>query len=173
MADTLKRSNKPQDWRDVATATLRTIANNNQYIVSDMLIVVLNRKGIELDNYSSLGALFSRAAKEGLIEKYTTNQSSHRAKTIWRSLIYHRGIEPRQLVETVRNSVTQEGRILNMIKRPQGATNWELSKVALKYGSRIYDLRRDGYNIHRERQMLPNGRATNTHLYTLIKEKAS
>jgi len=63
--------------------------------------------------------------------------------------------------------VTQEGRVLNMIKRPEGATNWQLSRVALKYTSVISSLRKDGHVIIAERQTLPNGRASNTYLYRI------
>lgn len=66
--------------------------------------------------------------------------------------------------------VTQEGRVLNMIKRPEGATNWQLSRIALKYTSVISELRKDGHNIVAERQTLPNGRASNTYLYRVIGE---
>ena len=67
---------------------------------------------------------------------------------------------------------TQESMVFDLIKRQFGATNWELSRVALKYTSVISELRKDGYNIHAERQRLQNGRKSNTWLYTLIDEGA-
>lgn len=66
--------------------------------------------------------------------------------------------------------VTQSGKLLAMIKRPGGAFNYELSRVALKYDSRIFELRRDGHNIICERQYLKNGRASNTFLYRIAGE---
>lgn len=41
----------------------------------------------------------------------------------------------------------------------------------LRYSSVIKDLRDSGYNILTERKWLPNGRATNTYIYTIIEEK--
>ncbi len=63
--------------------------------------------------------------------------------------------------------VTQEGKVLAMIKRPGGAFNFELSRYALKYTSVVSALRKDGHEIIAERQYLKNGRASNTFLYRL------
>lgn len=63
--------------------------------------------------------------------------------------------------------VTQEGRILAMIKRPGGAYNFELSRFALKYTSVISELRKDGHNIVADRQYLKNGKASNTWRYRI------
>lgn len=63
--------------------------------------------------------------------------------------------------------VTQEGKVLRMIKRPGGAFNFELSRIALKYTSVISSLRKDGHEIVAERQYLKNGRASNTFKYRL------
>jgi hypothetical protein len=63
--------------------------------------------------------------------------------------------------------LTQEGKILAMIKRPGGAYNFELSRFALKYTSVISDLRKDGYNIVADRQYLKNGKASNTWRYRI------
>lgn len=60
---------------------------------------------------------------------------------------------------------TSIGRVLALIKRPQGAFNYELSRVALKYTSVISELRKDGYIITAERQTLKNGRSANTWRY--------
>lgn len=63
--------------------------------------------------------------------------------------------------------LTQEGKILAMIKRPGGAYNFELSRFALKYTSVISELRKDGHNIVADRQYLKNGKASNTWRYRL------
>lgn len=63
--------------------------------------------------------------------------------------------------------VTQEGRILAMIKRPGGAYNFELSRIALKYTSVISDLRKDGHAIVADRQYNKHGKATNTWRYRM------
>lgn len=63
--------------------------------------------------------------------------------------------------------VTQEGKVLALIKRPTGAFNFELSRVALKYTSVISSLRKDGHAIVADRQYLKNGRASNTWKYRL------
>lgn len=63
--------------------------------------------------------------------------------------------------------VTQEGRILAMIKRPGGAYNFELSRIALKYTSVISELRKDGHDIVADRQYNKKGKPTNTWRYRL------
>lgn len=63
-------------------------------------------------------------------------------------------------------AATQEGRVLAMIKRPGGAFNFELSRIALKYTSVISALRKEGHGISAHRQFLKNGKASNTYLYT-------
>ncbi len=63
--------------------------------------------------------------------------------------------------------LTQEGKILAMIKRPGGAYNFELSRFALKYTSVISELRKDGHSIVADRQYLKNGKASNTWRYRL------
>lgn len=63
--------------------------------------------------------------------------------------------------------LTQEGKILAMIKRPGGAYNFELSRFALKYTSVISALRKDGHSIVADRQYLKNGKASNTWRYRL------
>jgi hypothetical protein len=63
--------------------------------------------------------------------------------------------------------VTQEGRILNMIMRPGGAYNFELSRFALKYTSVISALRKDGHDIVADRQYLKNGKPSNTWRYRI------
>ena len=61
--------------------------------------------------------------------------------------------------------VTQAGKILNAIKQPTGAYNWQLSRIALKYTSVISDLRKDGHDIEAIRQYNKHGKATDTWLY--------
>ena len=63
--------------------------------------------------------------------------------------------------------LTQEGKILAMIKRPGGAYNFELSRFALKYTSVISELRKDGHFIVADRQYLKNGKASNTWRYRI------
>lgn len=63
--------------------------------------------------------------------------------------------------------VTQEGRVLAMIKRPGGAFNFELSRIALKYTSVISALRKDGHEIVCEPTYNKKGNRTNTFLYRL------
>lgn len=65
---------------------------------------------------------------------------------------------------------SQHGRVLEMIKRPGGAFNFELSRISLRYGGTIFELRKDGHNIVTERQYLKNGRASNTFLYRIAGE---
>lgn len=74
---------------------------------------------------------------------------------------------PAHMGRTKTKAVTQSGRILELIKRPGGAFNFELSRIALKYDSRIFELRRDGHHIICERQYLKNGKASNTFLYRI------
>lgn len=69
--------------------------------------------------------------------------------------------------KTKLKGLTQEGKILAMIKRPGGAYNFELSRFALKYTSVISELRKDGHSIVADRQYLKNGKASNTWRYRL------
>lgn len=80
--------------------------------------------------------------------------------------IQHNPLPPREKMK----GVTQEGKVLNLIKRSTGAYNFELSRVALKYTSVISSLRKDGHEIVAERQYLKNGKASNTFLYRLAGE---
>lgn len=73
---------------------------------------------------------------------------------------------PAHLGRSKVKAATQEGKVLAMIKRPGGAFNFELSRIALKYTSVISELRKDGHGITAHRQYLKNGRASNTYLYT-------
>jgi len=74
---------------------------------------------------------------------------------------------PAHIGKTKLKNKTQHGRVLEMIKRPGGAFNFELSRISLRYGGTIFELRKDGHNIVTERQYLKNGRASNTFLYRI------
>ena len=84
---------KTDKWRQSAHEVIAEIAQNNQYIVSDMVVTALEQANLGLTNYSSLGGVFTRAAKAGLIKKtdekqQSTRSKSHSAKTVWVSLVY-------------------------------------------------------------------------------------
>lgn len=67
--------------------------------------------------------------------------------------------------------MTQEERILRALIRADyhGLTNYDLSRLALKYTSVVSDLRKDGHSIVCVREKLKNGRASNTYRYYLTK----
>lgn len=69
--------------------------------------------------------------------------------------------------------LTQEQRILMALIKAGtfGLTNYDLSRLALKYTSVVSDLRKEGHNIVCVRDTLPNGRASNTYRYYLSKVK--
>lgn len=75
---------KSQAWRDAADKLLEALARENKYIVADMVQVFLESAGYGLDNYSTLGGVFKRAAKKGIITRIArpTNQA------LWLSKIY-------------------------------------------------------------------------------------
>jgi hypothetical protein len=60
---------KSKAWRDAADKLLVALAHDNQYIVSDMVIIFLESAGYGLDDYSPLGGVFKRAAKRGIIKR--------------------------------------------------------------------------------------------------------
>lgn len=80
-----------------------------------------------------------------------------------RARIPQHHLPPREKIK----GVTQEGKVLALIKRSTGAFNFELSRVALKYTSVISDLRKDGHDIIADRQYLKNGKASNTWKYRI------
>ena len=155
---------------EAAEYALSQMALYNQYITADTLITVLEQDGYTLSNYSVLGGVFTRAAKVGIIDKSpSANRSkSHSAKTVWRSLIYERRSYSQQLRREVAGTKSQIDRVLALIRRVGGATDWELSRVALKYTSVISELRKDGYHISARR---PN-KISSTRLY-ILKNKSS
>lgn len=69
--------------------------------------------------------------------------------------------------------LTQEQKILRALIKADtfGLTNYDLSRLALKYTSVISDLRKEGHNIVCVREKLPNGRSSNTYRYYLSKVK--
>jgi len=75
---------KSQEWREASDRLLEALARDNQYIVSDMLIVFLESSGYGLSDYSPLGATFKRAAARGIIKRveHTTKQA------LWASQLY-------------------------------------------------------------------------------------
>lgn len=85
---------KDTEWREAAHKALETLARTNSMIVSDMVVAALEEAGLGLANYSALGGVFTRAAKDGLIiktdeTKQSTRARSNSAKTVWRSLVYN------------------------------------------------------------------------------------
>lgn len=68
--------------------------------------------------------------------------------------------------------LSQEEKVLRLLRKRtmRGATNFELSQLALKYTSVISSLRKDGYSIVAVRGTLRNGRPSNTWRYFLHEE---
>lgn len=91
---------KSEEWRQKAHEVIKDVASKNSIVVSDMVVAALEKAGLGLDNYSPLGGVFTRAAKEGILQKTQETQQSTRAKsnsakTVWISLIYQQdGISP-------------------------------------------------------------------------------
>lgn len=72
---------------------------------------------------------------------------------------------------------SQKDRIKSLISRKSGATNYELSQIALCYSKRIQSLREElsgtEFEIPAPERVYRNNRATNTYVYRLQrKEKA-
>lgn len=76
---------KTEAWRDAAHKLLVALAKENTYIVSDMVILFLESAGYGLDDYSPLGGVFKRAAKQGIIKKIDQPKASK--QSLWISLI--------------------------------------------------------------------------------------
>lgn len=148
-----------------AERVLRQMALNNQYITADTLIAVLMQDGHTTTNYSALCGVFLRGVRDGIIDKSpTANPSkSHSAKTVWRSLIYAHDSCNMLTVKTDMQPV----RVLALIKRPGGATNWELSRVAVDYRGAVRALRVDGYKVITHRLKFASNKRSKTWLYTL------
>lgn len=77
---------KTNEWRQAAAELLETLAVENKYIVSDMLIIFLESAGYGLKDYSPLGGVFKRAAKEGIIKKIEQPKASK--QSLWISNVY-------------------------------------------------------------------------------------
>ena len=77
---------KDQAWRDGADRLLEALARDNQYVVSDILIIFLESAGYGLDDYTPLGGVFKRAAKKGIISSI----DSSRKQALWKSNVYVR-----------------------------------------------------------------------------------
>lgn len=75
---------KSQAWRNAADMLLKTLAYENRYIVSDILILYLETAGYGLKDYSPLGGVFRRAAKQGIIKRIDRPGK----QALWRSLVY-------------------------------------------------------------------------------------
>lgn len=150
---------------EAAEYALPQMALYNQYITADTLIAVLEQDGYTLSNYSVLGGVFTRAAKAGIIDKSpSANRSkSHSAKTVWRSLIYAHDNCNMLTVKTDNQPLLA----LALIKRPGGATNWELSRVAVDYREAVRALRVNGYKIRTHRLKFASNQQSKTWLYTL------
>lgn len=71
-----------------------------------------------------------------------------------------------------KTELTQTDKVLKQIQKHPGITNYQLAQTALKYSSRISDLRRDGYLIRAER-VWKDGKATGTYRYYLDDEGES
>lgn len=145
-----------------AERVLRQMALNNQYITADTLIAVLMQDGYTTTNYSALSGVFLRGVRDGIIDKSpSANPSkSHSAKTVWRSLIYAHDYY------NILNIEEKPYKVLALIKRAGGATNWELSRVVIDYKEEVRNLRAAGYKIKTRRLKL--GRLDGkTWLYTL------
>lgn len=52
---------------------------------------------------------------------------------------------------------SKEHRILQALKSHDGCSGLELSKISLRYGAYIFDLRRDGHNIETVAISVPKG----------------
>lgn len=148
-----------------AERVLRQVALNNQYITADTLIAVLTQDGYATTNYSALGGVFLRAVKYGIIDKSPSfNPSkSHSAKTVWRSLIYAHDNCNMLTVKTDNQPLI----VLALIKRPGGATNWELSRVTVDYREAVRALRANGYKVRTHRLKFAKNERSKTWLYTL------
>jgi hypothetical protein len=88
---------KTEAWRTAAHGVITELAKANTHIVSDMVISALEAANLGLNNYSSLGGVFKRAANAGLIvktdEAHPGNRKSHSAKIVWKSLVYSNGVK--------------------------------------------------------------------------------
>ena len=75
---------KSQAWRDAADALLLALAKENRYIVADMVQIFLESAGYGLLDYSPLGGVFKRAAKNGIIRRIDRPTK----QALWYSKVY-------------------------------------------------------------------------------------
>lgn len=75
---------KSKAWRDAADKLLESLAKENKYIVSDMVVVFLESAGYGLKDYSPLGGVFKRAANKGIIKRIERPTK----QALWYSNIY-------------------------------------------------------------------------------------
>lgn len=118
---------KSEDWRQKAHEVIKKVASENSIVVSDMVVTALEQAGLGLDNYSPLGGVFTRAAKEGILQKteeqqHSTRGKSHSAKTVWASLIYQQ------------DKLNPEARVLNSLLMAALDFNAE----TVRYASMVY-----------------------------------
>lgn len=65
---------------------------------------------------------------------------------------------------------SQTARILKALKQKGGVANYELSRISLKYSSRISELRQDGHKVLAVRQLDHAGHMSGTWRYYLKDE---
>lgn len=75
---------KSQAWRDAADKLLESLARENKFIVSDMVIIFLESAGYGLTDYSPLGGVFKRARDRGIISRIDRPTK----QALWLSSIY-------------------------------------------------------------------------------------
>ena len=66
---TIVEKSKGKSWRFAADCILYALAQENKYIVSDIVIIYLESADLGLNNYSALGGVFRRAAAKGYISR--------------------------------------------------------------------------------------------------------
>jgi len=77
---------KSKAWREAADHLLEALAKDNQYIVSEMVIIFLESAGYGLESYTPLGGVFKRGAKRGIIKKVDRPTK----QALWTSNLYKR-----------------------------------------------------------------------------------
>lgn len=103
---------KSQAWRDAAHSLLTALAKENKYIVSDMVILFLDSAGYGVDDYSPLGNVFKRAAKEGIIAKI--NQPKKSKQSLWVSKLYPIDL-PNEMRVMSPLPELREGQVINIV----------------------------------------------------------
>lgn len=81
-------------WKNAAAARLRWLAEHCREFTSDQVVTYLDDQGITTGNNSALGAIFTAAARMGIIQatgyyKESTRPSRHQAPVrIWKSNVF-------------------------------------------------------------------------------------